>query len=119
MFNSYIQVFGDVPKDHEVSDAFDEMVCELCGEALGFISEDGDIEQELLKPALYAILREFRENGEDIESYSQADKAYSLESAFNFANENFYEAEDAGDINDRHEAQDDFLAALTSALKSF
>lgn len=120
MFNSYIQVFGDVPKDHEVSDAFQDMICEMFGEPLGLAIQDGEIEKEPLQEALRQILQEFLECDESPEtSYSQADKAYILESAFNYANENFYIYEDDGELNDRHEAQDDFLAALTSALQSF
>lgn len=44
-------------------------------------------------------------------------KAHILRMSFNNANENFYELEDSGDMEDRFIAQDDFLEAIENALK--
>lgn len=44
-------------------------------------------------------------------------KAHLIDLSFHNANENFWEMEDDGIIDDRFDAQDDFLAAVEMALE--
>ena len=44
-------------------------------------------------------------------------KAHILRASFHNANENFYELEDEGEIDDRFDTQDQFLSAVEAALK--
>lgn len=116
MFNSYNQTFG-VPQGEHNED-YAEVASELFSEFdwNASVAENTD----KFKAKLDELLADTWENDEGEEYKLVIDnnaKAHLLKMCFHNANENFYELEDEGDIEDRFVTQDEFLEAVENALK--
>jgi len=106
MINSYFCTFGE-PKG-EASETAEVIASDLFGEFE--FSESVHVNRDKFVSVL-------RERFADDLPLSDDDKAHILEMSFHNANENFYELEDEGHIDDRFVTQDDFLEAIENALK--
>ena len=106
MINSYFCAFGE-PKG-EASETAEVIASELFSEFE--FSESVHVNRDKFVSVL-------RERFADDLPLSDNDKAHILEMSFHNANENFYELEDEGLIDDRFVTQDDFLEAIENALK--
>ena len=106
MTNSYFCAFGE-PKG-EASETAEVIASELIGEFE--FSESIDVNCNRFVSVI-------NERFADDLPLSNDDKAHILEMSFHNANENFYELEDEGLIDDRFVTQDDFLEAIENALK--
>lgn len=116
MFNSYNQSFGE--PQGEASEDLYEVASELFSEFDWNVSVAENTDK--FKAKLDELLAETWVNDEDEKYKLVLDdnaKAHILRASFHNANENFYELEDSGDINDRFETQDEFLSAVEAALK--
>lgn len=109
MFNSYKLTFG-VPKGH-----LSEGLIDIFSEVSSVYSFNDTIEDnaKALEKALRDELSTPRSR-----KLSTNQKACMLAAAFHHANENFYELEDDGMIDDCYAAQDDYLEAWELALKA-
>jgi hypothetical protein len=106
MINSYFCAFGE-PKG-EASETAEVIASELFSEFE--FSESVHVNRDKFVSVL-------RERFADDLPLSDDDKAHILEMSFHNANENFYELEDEGLIDDQVEAQADFLGAVQVALQ--
>ena len=116
MFNSYKQTFGEPQGDH--NEDYAEVACELFSEFDWNTSVAENTSK--FKARLDELLADARMNDEGEEYKLVLDnnaKAHILRASFHNANENFYELEDSGDIEDSSITQDDFLEAIENALK--
>lgn len=116
MFNSYKQTFGE-PQGEASEDLF-EVASELFSEFdwNASVAENAD----KFKARLDELLADtwVTDEGEEYKLVLDNNaKAHILRMSFHNANENFYELEDDGDMEDRFIAQDDFLEAIENALK--
>ena len=116
MFNSYNQSFGKPQGEH--NEDYFEVASELFSEFDWNVSVAENTDK--FKAKLDELLAETWENDEG-ETYKLVlddnAKAHILRASFHNANENFYELEDSGDIDDRFDTQDQFLSAVEAALK--
>lgn len=106
MINSYFCAFGE-PKG-EASETAEVIASELFSEFE--FSESVHANRDKFVSVI-------NERFADDLPLSDNDKAHILEMSFHNANENFYELEDEGLIDDRFVTQDDFLEAIENALK--
>lgn len=116
MFNSYKQTFGE-PQGKASEDLF-EVASELFSEFDWNASVAENTSK--FKAKLDELLADAWENDEGEEYKLVLDnnaRAHILRMSFHNANENFYELEDSGDIEDSSIAQDDFLEAIENALR--
>jgi len=115
MFNSYSLTFGESkPLTDEIKEALGDVLCDTildCDISKGkkrFMKE----KQQEIKEALEEFKIPFNKNI----------AAHILESAFHYANENFYEMFEDGErymgFDDQYEMQDAFLENLTTILKN-
>lgn len=114
MFNSYTNTFGKISED--CSEAVNELLCEITShfDWKASVEDNTKAFVECIKTFTWA---ESDEEEEVTLTLTNNDKAHILDGAFHFANENFYELEDDGEIDDRFDTQADFLEALENALK--
>ena len=101
MFNSYIQAFGEPQGDTP-----DDLV-EVASALFSAFDYNMSIDHNI---------KAFREEL-GARALDQNAKAHILDLSFHNANENFYELEDDEVIVDARETQNDFLEAITQALK--
>lgn len=117
MFNSYKQTFGE-PQGEASEDLF-EVVSELFSEFDWNVSVAENTSK--FKAKLDELLAPNEWVDDEGKEYTMVldnnAKAHILQMSFHNANENFYELEDSGDMEDRFSAQDDFLEAIENALK--
>lgn len=108
MINSYALTFGE-PVD-ESTELADDIACDIFSEF-----DYGDTVEANAKHFENYIRTKFSER---LNELTINDKAHILDQSFHNANENFYELEDEGIIEDRSETQGDFLNALELALNN-
>ena len=107
MINSYKQVFG-APQG-EVNEEDAEMASEL------FRTFDAHASREKNVESMHDAL--IRDHKASFDAINDNGKAHVLQLCFHNANENFYELEDEGIIDDCYEAQEEFLACVVEVLK--
>lgn len=107
MINSYKQVFGVPQGDVYEEDA--EMASAI------FSAFDAHASREKNVESMYDALTHNHKTSFD--AINENGKAHVLQLCFHNANENFYELEDEGIIDDAHEAQEEFLACVVQVLK--
>lgn len=116
MFNSYNQTFGE--PQGKASEILVEMASELFSafDWNASVAENTSKFKSILDEMLADAWVDVEGNAHELVWNDNA-KAHILRMSFNNANENFYELEDSGDMEDRFIAQDDFLEAIENALK--
>lgn len=116
MFNSYKQTFGE--PQGEASEILVEMASELFSafDWNASVAENTSKFKSILDEMLADAWVDVEGNAHELVWNDNA-KAHILRMSFHNANENFYELEDSGDMEDRFIAQDDFLEAIENALK--
>ena len=116
MFNYYNQTFGK--PQGELNEDYAEVASELFSEFDWNVSVAENTDK--FKAKLDELLADtwVTDEGEEYKlALDNNAKAHILRASFHNANENFYELEDSGDIEDRFVTQDDFLEAVENALK--
>lgn len=104
MTNSYSLTFGE-----PIGKCSDELV-ELASEIFSQFEFDGNITKE------QSNIESFKELVAKVPPLNRNEKAHILDMSFHNANENFYELEDDGTIDDASALQEDFLKQVVQAL---
>ena len=121
MFNSYSLAFGPVPKSKDLK-RFVELDNYICNIVIGRLGH-GRLDYDLPEEELEAVLKHNFTDADKLKEYglelplTEPEKAYILDAVYNYANENFYDLEDEGEIDSAEELQDKVIDALVKALK--